>query len=242
MLTYRSNPSCVNPQSLDPRLQKVEGTEQQHAWGKPQAEGSVPAGFEQMTMLGPVIIVCGPQGKPRRSALVVYCDGFAYRPGGKDVQLWRFDEVAGIQTTLVTMRTDVGKRRDYNRTRATGQSVTLDKSLYAAEYTEDRFRRVKAVEAAVSQIKLAVFKLLLPAMVQRYEAGEALKFGPVTVQKNDSLQLGGHRHAWGDIQNIEVNAGQFIVTLSNGRRDEIHIPDIPNIELLGRLIGVIRFQ
>jgi hypothetical protein len=149
MMAYQSNPQCVNPQSLDFRLLKFEGAEQQHTWGKPQADGSVPAGFEQVIMLGPVIIVCGPQGKPHGSALVVYRDGFAYRPGGKDVQTWRFDEVVGIQTKVVTMRTDVGKH-EYKLTRTTGQSLTLDESLYAAEYSEDRFRQVKALEAAVS--------------------------------------------------------------------------------------------
>jgi len=238
MMAYHSNPQCVNPQSLDPRLLKFEGGNQQHAWGKPQADGSVPlpAGFEQVIMLGPVVIVCAKQGKPHDNALVVYRDGFAFQASGKQAKPWRFDEVAGIQTTLESHR--VGGKREYKLTRTTGESLVLDEHMYSGVSKDDWVKLVEALEAAADQIKLAVFKLLTPPAVQHYEAGEALKFGPVTVQQNVGLQLGGHRYAWGDVQNIEVDDGRLKVTLNNGKHDEIRVPEIPNIELLARLIGV----
>ena len=237
MMAYQENPQSVNPQAVDQRPAQLAGAGQERAWGDPQADGSVPAGFEQVTGLGNVIVVCRPQGKPNGSALVVYGDGFAYRPNGKQVQACRFDEVAAIQTKLVVMRTEVGKH-EYKLTLTSGGSLTLDESLYAAEYEADKFRRVKALEAAISQIKLSVYKLLLPVLVQRYDADEVLTFGPVTVQKNEGIQFGRHHHAWKDVQNVEASDGRLILSLSNGGRDEVHVPDIPNIELLGRLIGM----
>ena len=94
------------------------------------------------------------------------------------------------------------------------------------------------MEAAGDQIKLAVFKLLTPQAVQRFEAGEALVFGPVTVHQNDCIQLGRHSYGWAEVRNIEVKDGKFMVTLNNSKRDEIRVPEIPNIEVLARVIGV----
>ncbi len=238
MTLYHSNPQCVNRQFLNPKLLKFEGGNQQRAWGKPQADESapVPAGFEQVMMLGPVIMVCAKQAKPHDNALVVYRDGFAHRADGKQAQPWRFDEVAGIQTTLETHK--MGGKREYKLTRTTGKSLVLDERMYGGVSKDDWVKLVEALEAAADQIKLAVFKLLTPLAVQRYEAGEALKFGPVTVQQKDGIQLGGHRYAWADVQNIALKDGRLKLTLNNGKRDEIRVPEIPNIELLARLIGV----
>lgn len=235
---YHANPQCVNTQSLDPKLLELEGGEQKHAWGKPQAGGNmpVPQGFEQVIMLGPVIIVCAKAGKPHDNALVVYRDGFAFQGGGKPAQPWRFDEVAAIQTTLETHR--MGGKREYKLTRTTGESLLLDEHMYSGVSKDDWVKLVEALQAAADQIKVAVFRRLTPPAVQRYEAGEALKFGPVTVQQNDGIQLGSHRYAWGDVQDIEVKDGRLKLTLNNGKHDEIRVPEIPNFELLGRLIGM----
>ena len=232
LLAEQARDSAEMAKAKYPQCMPAKGDSLQHAWGKQQPEGSVqmPAGFEGVTMLGPVIIVCAPKGThtphlgtPRASALVVYRDGLAYQVGGKDVKSWRFDEVATIQTKLEDHSPTMV--HEYTLVRTTGESVILDDSI-------------QVVPAAADQIKLAVFKLLVVQFVQRYEAGEALVFGSLTIQKQNGLRLGGHSYTWEDIQNIQVQFGEFKMTLNNNNNSAIRTSEIPNIELLGRVIGL----
>ena len=63
-------------------------------------------------------------------------------------------------------------------------------------------------------------------------------FGSLTVQKQNGLRLGGHSYAWEDIQNIQVQFGEFKVMLNNSKNSVVRTSEIPNIELLGRVIGL----
>ena len=92
--------------------------------------------------------------------------------------------------------------------------------------------------AARDSIKLGLFKLLLPGVLQQYEADKALTFGPVTVQKSSGLQLGGSHYAWGDVKDIHVSEGRLTVKLDKHQQAEVRVCEIPNFELLCRLIGV----
>ena len=221
---YASYPQWVN----NPELESGKGKQ---PWADKSV--SVPAGFEGVNTLGPVMLVCAPKGvhmphlgTPHASTLVVYQDGFAYQAGSKDVKLWRFDEVAAIQTNewLPSVATTT---HEYTLFRNNGESLILDEGVHL-------------VVAASNQIKFAVFKRLVESFVQRYEAGEALTFGPVTVQQQNGLQLSGNHYGWRDIQNVTVNRGKFKMMLNNNEIS-VRASEIPNIELLGRLIGLNSF-
>ena len=77
-----------------------------------------------------------------------------------------------------------------------------------------------------------------PALAQRYQAGEALTFGPVTIHHQNGLQVDGKPNAWDAIRNIALERGRFKITLSDGKQHELRASAIPNIELLCRLIGL----
>jgi hypothetical protein len=226
---HDSKPECVSPRFLNPNLEI--GRQGKHPWGKQANESApVPVEFQEVS-LGPVIIVCPPKGfhlprlgTPHASTLVVYQDGFAYQAGGRDVKLWRFDEVTAIQSNLVD-RGYFHKEHKYSLIRNNGETLILDDD-------------VQFVQAAEYQIKLALFKRLVESFVRRYEAGEALTFGRVTVQQQSGLQLGGHSYAWQDIQNVEVSLGKLELTLGNNQHKSVRTYEIPNFELLGRLIGL----
>ncbi|HVM73055.1 MAG TPA: DUF6585 family protein [Anaerolineales bacterium] len=204
----------------------------QHAWGKPRLEGSLdlPSGFEGVTSLGPVILMCPPKGvhlprlgTPHATTAVVYQDGFAYQAGGREVKTWRYEEVAAIQTKLEDHSPTYV--HEFTLYRTNGEKLILDDIIHISP-------------VAVAYIKLTVFKRLVDPTVQRYEAGEALAFGPVTVHKQNGLTLNGHHYAWGDIQNVEVQFGEFKLLLSKDKKQSIHTSEIPNLELLGHLIGL----
>jgi hypothetical protein len=207
------------------------------AWGgaRPGSGVPVPVDFDGVSELGPATAVYEPQGlhlphlgTAHATALVVYRDGFAYQAGSKDTHAWRFEEVAVIQSNLA-WPPHSAETHEYTLTRTSGEALILDDG-------------VKSITAAADKIKDAVFARLGPALIQRYQAGEALTFGPVTVQQQTGLRLGGQHYAWGDIQNIQVQNGRFQLSLRNGKHGEARASAIPNIELLGQLIGIDPIQ
>ena len=211
---------AARPQTLPP------------AWGGPRQDGvPVPAGFDGVSGLGPAVAVYESQGlhlphlgTAHASALVIYRDGFAYQAGNPDTHTWRFDEVAVIQSNLA-WPPHSAEKHEYALTRTSGEALILDDA-------------VKSVTNAADKIKAAVFARLAPTLIQRYQAGETLTLGPVTVQRAAGLTLGGQHYAWADILNIQVYSGRFQVSLRNGQHTELRASAIPNIELLGQLIGV----
>ncbi len=210
----------------------------QPAWsgGRPAGGAPVPAGFETVTGLGPAVAaqkydwtgILPNFGTPRAHELVRYRDGFAYRAGGKDIHTWRWDEVAVIQSHISRSAADsngiVSMTREFTLTNTKGDKVILDGGL-------------SNVSAEAAAIKHEVFARLGPALAQRYQADEALTFGVVTVQRQNGLQLDGKLFAWNAIAEVQVKAGQFQVTLSDGKTHAARVSAIPNIELLCQVIG-----
>jgi hypothetical protein len=207
------------------------------AWGGPRPTGSVPvpAGFEALTSLGPAVEVTPHQGlkllpsfgTPRASLLVRYRDGLAYRANDKDVHVWRWEEVVVIHTNNARHPAKEASwtSHEYTLTRQGGEQLILDDGL-------------KGVWDAAEYIKTAVYALLRPPLKQRYQAGEALAFGPVTVHKQNGLQLDGKLYAWDTIEEIKLEHGQLKATLRNKQKHAARVSAIPNVELLCQLIGV----
>jgi hypothetical protein len=208
------------------------------AWGGARPAGSVPvpAEFQAVTGLGPAVEVSPHKGlnllpkfgTPRATTLVRYRDGMAYRAAGPEVHAWRWEEVAVIQTntTRHPEKNNSWTSHEYTLTKASGEQLILDDEL-------------KGVGDAAFHIKTAVFAKLRPALKQRYQAGEALTFGPVTVSQPSGLQLDGKTtYAWDSIEDVKVEHGQLKVTLRNKQKHAAHTSAIPNVELLCQLIGV----
>jgi hypothetical protein len=209
------------------------------AWGGPRPDGSVPvpAEFDKVTNLGPAAAVHEHQdqgirilpnfGPPRPSVLVLYRDGLAFRTG-KDLHTWRWEEVAVIVSNSSMHSSEharVWTAYEYSLTKSSGEKVILDDG-------------VKEIEDAIKPIKQAVFARLLPPLAQTYGAGQAVTFGPVTIHKQNGIQLDGKPYAWNAILEIKVERGRFTVTLRDSQKHEARVSAIPNIELLGQLIGL----
>jgi len=208
------------------------------AWGGARPDGSVtvPMEFDAVTNLGPAVEVYEHEGlkllpnfgTPRATVLVRYRDGVAYRTGGKDVHSLRWDEVAVIQSNVTYHQGSRGlgyKQHEYTLTKTGGEKLILDDGL-------------KGVPGAAHTIKNAVFAQMGPAQTERYQSGEAMTFGPLTVQRQNGLKLDGTLYAWDTIQDVRVESGRFKVTLRNGKKHEARVSAIPNLELLCRLIGL----
>jgi hypothetical protein len=97
---------------------------------------------------------------------------------------------------------------------------------------------LKDVEKIIEPVKQAVFALIGPPLAQRYQAGEAVTFGPVTIQRQNGIQLDGRPYAWEAIRDIQVERGRFKITLRDGKKHEARASGLPNIELLCQMIGL----
>jgi hypothetical protein len=202
------------------------------AWGGAPAAGGVPVPveFDPVTSLGPATAVYAPQGirlpsfgPPRADALVVYRDGFGFRLG-QAVHAWRWETIAVIQSN-VWFSGRAHLNYEYTLTTDSGEHVILDSEI-------------KNVDDALEDIKHAVVQRRLPAVHQAYDAGQPLTCGPVTIHKQNGLTLDGKLYAWATIIDIKVDRGSFIVTERTNKQHAARAKDIPNLELLGELIGL----
>jgi len=217
----------------------ADGAAPERAWGGPRAAGGVPvpAQFDQVTSLGPAAEVFEHAGlkllpnfgTPHVTALVRYRDGVAYQTGGKDVHTLLWDEVAVIQSDIISASHGSTARHEYTLTKTNGEKLILDDGL-------------KDVGVALDSIKGNAFSRLAPPLAQRYQAGEALTFGPVTIQRQNGLQMDGKLYAWNTIQDIKVEYGRLKLTMRDGKKHETRVSVIPNVELLCQLIGLDTFD
>ena len=227
-----------NRQDLEQAQQHAEQDQQQAqpAWHGSK-KVSVPAGFEPVTEMGQVVAVLKYTGvrlwpnvgTPMPDLVVRYRDGFAFRSGlaGRDLHAWRWEDVAAIQSDLHSWHDKTGSYvdREFTLTKSSGDKVVLGDGL-------------ENVAEEASVIKRTVFARMEPALTQRYQAGEALTFGPVTVHHQNGLTLDGKTFAWNAIGEVELNDGRLKVTLSDGQKHQAPVSAIPNVELLCRIIGV----
>lgn len=210
------------------------------AWGGNRKQGvSVPVEFDNVASLGPATAVYGSNDnlglwynsaglsfglKMVSKALVLYRDGFAYKSGNEDIQVWRWDEVSVITSNVDFERT----RRAYHSytlTSKNGESLVLDETLQSAE-------------DLIRPIKQNVFALLLPQLTSSYKTGKAITFGSITIHQQNGLQMDGKTYRWDDIMDIKIVRGRFTITLRDSKRHEERTSSIPNIEMLCRMIGL----
>ena len=212
-----------------------EGVTQPPAWSGARAGPTPPPEFAQVD-LGPFIGVAEHQGLQLPSfgpahvtLLAMYRDGLAYRASGPEVLTLRWEQMATVTSDVTYYPANthaagsIGHK--YTLTTTNGESIILDDRL---KYAGD----------AAYAIKQALFALLRPPALARYKAGEALTFGPLTVQKQAGLQLEGKRYPWDGIKEVQVLNGRLRVTLTSGKTHEARASQIPNLELLCQIIGV----
>ena len=209
------------------------------AWGGARSGRGVPvpAEFEQVIGLGPAAGVVkrgGIQllpdfGTPRAHVYVRYGDGFAYRTSGKDIHIWRWDEIVAIQSDLA-YGSQGHEHRGHTLTKNSGEQVILDEGLLRDDG--------RPGVGNLDHTKAAVFALLGPPLAERYRVGEALTFGTVTIHRLNGLQVDGKTYAWDGIQEIKVVKGRFKIALTDGQHHELRTSKIPNFELLCQMIGL----
>ncbi len=97
-------------------------------------------------------------------------------------------------------------------------------------------------EQAVDTVKRAVYPLLLAEYSRRFNAGEAIEFGPVRLQAQ-GINLGDWHVPWPALQAVVVSGGQLTLAATrDGRLHRRAIPTgrIPNVELCVQFLQYLR--
>jgi hypothetical protein len=210
------------------------------AWGGARKQGSVPVplGFDNVTSLGPATTVYGSNentglffnsagisfGSKPLKALVLYRDGFAYKSGNENIQIWRWDEVSTIVSNV-----------DFQHTRDAYHSYTLTKKSEESLVLDETLQNIKDL---IDLIKRNIFALLFPPLTSSYNSGKAVSFGPIIIHRQNGLQMGAKTYRWEDIMDIKVERGRFKIALRDNEQYEVRTSSIPNIEMLCKLIGL----
>jgi hypothetical protein len=154
------------------------------------------------------------------STVVVYEEGFAARIGSR-VSLWPWQAITAIVS-------------DLRFASASKKYVVSNQSGDAVVLIDARFEEVQSL---MESIKRHVRAVLLPSLQRAYDDGTPITFGPVTVSR-EGVAARGRQLPWGAIGNVDVKDGRLVIAPRNGEKIEVRASRIPNIELLGELIGV----
>ncbi len=88
----------------------------------------------------------------------------------------------------------------------------------------------------VTRLKANLYPRLLPGLRSRFQQGQQLAFGPLSIQSH-AIYIRGQQIPWDNVSFITVNSGHLLVeTLEQGseqpKKIRISIQQIPNLELL----------
>jgi hypothetical protein len=108
-----------------------------------------------------------------------------------------------------------------------GKPITLDDHIHS-------------LSEMTTRIKANLYPRLLPGYRARFQAGESLRFGPLSIQAN-TLSIRNRQIPWVKVTHITVSAGHLVVeTHEQGseHKKNIRIPitQIPNLELLFQVL------
>jgi hypothetical protein len=158
--------------------------------------------------------------------VVTYASGFAGVVGSKR-RVWRWEDVSAIVTDVRYVRT---KRSSYHAHRY----VVFNR---AGESMQLLSERLEELTALVRILKDKTFERLLPDAQKEWDAGTTMKFGDVSASR-EAIEAGGERLAWSAVGNVMVKNGRLIITPKHGKPIRVRVSNIPNVEMLGTLIGV----
>lgn len=159
-------------------------------------------------------------------SLVVYRDGFAALVGATP-RVFAWDEIATIvnDERMISGRRSAYPERRYVVAKANGEAVVLLDAWF------------ENAQALAESIRKHADPILGRPLQEAYDAGETLTFGIVSVSKRH-VRIDGRDVAWSETANVVVKDGKLVVTPRDGSPLKARVSKIPNVTVLGALIGV----
>lgn len=160
--------------------------------------------------------------------VVTYHDGFAALTGSTPTVV-KWEDVTGIVSKERVFSS--GKRRSVTR------EHRYDVANRSGKTVVFHGERVEDVKRLIEVVKRESYARRLPALQKRWDAGETLTFGAVRASREE-IEAHGRRIRWKDVRDAAVKDGRLILTPADGRPLKVRVSKIPDVEMLGALMGI----
>ena len=166
-----------------------------------------------------------------KKSAALYRNGFAYRDR-KGMKAWRLEDVAGLTADVTKHYRNgiyTGTTHVYTLWNRQGEKMTLNDTI-------------QDVEELATQIREGVYPHIYGAAAQSYNAGRAVKFGPVTISKENGIEIKNKSYPWDEVKEVRVEKGYLKVAQKDGgwfSGASTPVSVIPNLDVLLSMIDQI---
>jgi hypothetical protein len=167
-----------------------------------------------------------------RKVTVVYERGLAFY-GWRGWREWRWEEIEAIQLKVTRHYYQniipLGTTRHYTVTDRSGKALPLDHAVTDFQELMDTIERT-------------VNRLLFERMLEAYNAGQSVHFGPIQISR-DGLVCRRKSYAWAEIEAVTVADGRITISRKNGgffSGARVDAAKVPNLAVLLRLLDRIK--
>lgn len=141
----------------------------------------------------------------RKLGAVVYSEGFAFS-SWKGVKAWKWEQIKDLTASVVrnySYGIYVGTNHTYTLINTRGEKMVINDSL-------------KDVEELYSLIQDNSIKIRYQRLADRFNQGEEVNFGPVTIGKQTGLTLAKKSFSWDEIAEVSIDKGILSVKKKDG--------------------------
>jgi len=96
--------------------------------------------------------------------------------------------------------------------------------------------RLPQLAELTTRLKASLYRRIYPRLRTDFLDGYSLDFGPLTLQRT-FIALRGHKFPWAQVKHVTIQAGWLVVELKQGKTMRLCAVQIPNLELIFRLIS-----
>ncbi|TAK13543.1 MAG: hypothetical protein EPO32_04860 [Anaerolineae bacterium] len=143
--------------------------------------------------------------RTRKLGAVVYENGFS-ASNQKGLTAWPWEQVEYVVATVTRHYTNgiyTGTSHVYTLWNGKNEKVILND-------------QIKDVEALYEHIENRTYPLRYQRAADRYNSGQAVQFGQVTISKGDGLHIGKKQYAWDEIEEVRIEKGMLSVKKKGG--------------------------
>lgn len=165
-----------------------------------------------------------------RRVVEIFQNGLRVTNSRRKNHFWQWKEIGGLTSGSIESRffgLAVNKKNWLTIYPKTGKPVRLDD-------------RVQDLSNLARQLKEAYYSHRMPVLRSAFYADRWISFGPLAVHRQ-ALRVKKKLYPWKLVQDISVQAGSLVITITGMRNFRFPIRKIPNLELMISIIqeGVI---
>lgn len=142
----------------------------------------------------------------------------------------RWEEINGITSAII-------QDTLWGHTFRTRHQITIELILGNVITLDDRFKNLLEL---TTRLKANLYPRLLPGLRTRFQSGQSLKFGPISIHLNH-ISVREKQISWENIDRITVLSGHLIINMH--KQASVHpkkirepVNKIPNLELLMQIL------